>query len=778
MNTMKKSLPFFIFCFSFIHAGLFAQGNEALNKKIYKADKYYKIKNYSEALPLYEEVLESGVKHPTVYYKAGMCYKQSRDINERIKSIPYFEKALASNDKNLPPVLEGYLGDEYLENGQIKKAIDTYTSLKGKIEKGARGDKEEVERNIEVGLNALAMMSSARDIEVNRLGANVNTKSTEYNPVISADETVIAFTALRPNRGKTRPGDKFIEEIYFAYNESGAWSVPEKIEIRSNFNVGTAGLSADGQEMLIFIGGENHTGNLHSIKKNGLKWSETTILGEHVNSRYLETTASLSPDGKVIYFASNRPGGYGGMDIYRVERSGDTWGKPKNLGPLINTKYDEDAPFIHPDRRTLFFTSNGHNTMGGRDIFKSVNSGGKWQQPLNMGYPINTTADDDYFTLTADGTKGYFSSDRKGGSGGQDIYSVEMPKDGLNVALTMIKGRILDGETLKPIKTKIYVIDNETKKKLDFVYHPNSETGDYLIILPPNKNYDMIIESDDFLPYTLNINVPNQNYFYELYQQIRLKTIKHFDVKVGQEVEVKNAFFDTHADAKSSLKKSHESQLIRSDSIDVYDLMNDLIAAGDQEGIDYILDLLYTSNPIDDINFDNTEDVEIANRIYYYDESDESKFEKKKIDGKVIFSLPTMFVAEEAKRLKNKVVSKKGYDHGLLKPVVKVYFDVGKSDLKKQYVPDLDKILTSLKKHDNLGVEISGYASSDGNAEDNRELSNKRAISVLDYINRKGIVRRRIVAKGFGAAQGQNVSKEEARRVEIRIVDLEAPLVK
>jgi outer membrane protein OmpA-like peptidoglycan-associated protein len=469
-------------------------------------------------------------------------------------------------------------------------------------------------------------------------------------------------------------------------------------------------------------------------------------------------------------------GGMGGMDIYKVEKIADgSWSKPVNLGPDVNSKANEDAPFIHPDQRTLFFTSDGYNSMGGRDIFKSMLVNGRWTRPENMGYPINTPANDNYFTLIADGTRGYFSSDRKGGQGEQDIYYIDMPEESRNIPLTMLKGKIMNAETGKPMKTKIYVIDNDTDKKLDFVYDPDPETGNYLVILPPAKDYDIVIESEGFLPYSLNINIPNQSYFYELYQQINLKTIKQFDVVVGQEVQVKNAFYDTNQDVKTDLRKTHEAQLVQGGDVDVYDMMLDLMASGDQEGIDYLVDLIQLKNPIDAVNFNEKENskIEVATRIYYYDESDESKFEQKKLDDKTIFSLPTFFVTEEAKKQKD--LKKSGqYDRTLLTNQVKIYFDAGKSELKTQYNAELDKMLDLLKKHDDLGIEISGFASAEGTEEFNREISNKRAITVLDYVNHRGLVRRRIVAKGYGATKDQSQSKEEGRRVEVRIVDLNA----
>lgn len=765
---MRKISFLFILCFS-LSAACFAQGGKALAE----ADRYFGIRNYQEALPKFLEAIKEGQKDPMVHYKTGVCYQKSTEITEQSKAIPFLEYALKNNA--VVPVLTHFeLGDLLLRNEELQKAIDRYNQFKELV----KADKKAVakaDRAIEICHNAVTFMSVNRPAIVRNFGSSVNSSFTEYNPVVSADESEMAFTALRPNTGKTRSGDKFIEEILISYNKSGNWTEPVVVPVASDYNVGTAGITADGQKMLIFMGGATDPGNILAISKSGESWSNPGILANTLNSKYLESTASITPDGKTVYFASDRVGGLGGLDIYKIELqpNGTTWSAPVNLGAPINSKDNEDAPYIHPDKKTLFFTSDGHNTMGGRDIFFTKLVKDKWTTPENMGYPINTTANDNYFTLIADGTRGYFSSDRKGGMGSQDIYYMDMPEGASSIPLTMIKGRILNMETGKPMPTKIYLIDNETNKKLDFVYDPDPETGNYLIILPPAKNYDMVIESEGFLPYTLNINVPNQDYFYELYQQINLKTIKQFDVVVGQEVQVKNAFYDANQDVKADLRKTHEAKLVQSGNVDIYDMMLDLVAAGDQEGIDYVLDLIHMSNTIENINFDDTNTkLEVASRQYYYDESDESKFEKKKLDDKTILSLPTFMVTEEASKQKNQQKKMSSFDNAALAKLAKVYFDAGKSDLKAQYNTQLDGLLAELQKYADLGVEISGFASAEGTEELNRELSNKRAITVLDYFNHKGVVRRRIVAKGYGATKDQAATKEEGRRVEVRLVDL------
>ncbi len=740
-------------------------------KSLTEAQRFFSLKNYEQALPKFLEAFQAGAKDATAFHQAAQCYMHSQSVDEQVKGIPYLEQAIAL--KNDQPVFYYDLGNLYLKNEQLQKAQETFSTYREKV----KADKKafaQAERGLSATQNAIAMMSVPRNFTVHSFPGLVNTKYTEYNPVVSADESVMAFTALRPNTGRTRSGDKFIEEILVSYNKAGSWSEARVVPISSEYNVGTAGISADGQKMVVFMGGASDPGNLFQVTKSGEEWSKTTILAPTINSQGLESTSSLTPDGKVIYFASDRQGGKGGLDIWKIEMKADgKWSLPINLGPEINTKDNEDAPFIHPDQKTLFFTSDGHNTMGGRDIFKSSFVNGKWTNPENMGYPVNTTSNDNYFTLLADGKRAYFSSDRKGGQGAQDIYYLDMPENAMTIPLTMIKGRVINSETGKPMPTKMYVVDNETKKELEFVYDPDPKTGEYLIILPPSKNYDIVIESEGFLPYTLNVNIPNQTYFYELYQQVGLKTIKQFDVVVGQEVVVKNAFYDTDTDVKTEIRKSNEAKLVQTGKVDVYDMMVDLMASSDKEGLDYLVGLIEHTDPIDGINFDEKQNskIEVATRTYYFDESDESKFEQKKVDGKTIFSLPTMNITEEIKNKKTEV-KKTNFDKAALSKFVKVFFDQGKSEVKPQYNAELEGLLKTLQQYPDLGVEISGFASSEGTEEANREISNKRAIAILDYFNHQGVVRRRIVAKGYGATKDQKASKEEGRRVEVRIVEL------
>ncbi len=244
---------------------------------------------------------------------------------------------------------------------------------------------------------------------------------------------------------------------------------------------------------------------------------------------------------------------------------------------------------------------------------------------------------------------------------------------------------------------------------------------------------------------------------------------------VGQQVEVKNAFYKTHEDQVADVRRSHESALIQSDSIDVYDLMGDLIEAGDQSGIDYLVSLILVENPIDEVDFEDAANTKMQNakRRYYYDESDESKFEKKTVDDQVIYSLPTMFVTSLAEEQRNsKDVENDNHDQEVIGTKLTVLFDAGKSDLKQSFHSELDNMIEILKEHAYLGVEISGYASPEGDEEFNRGLSNERAITVLNYLNHRGLVRRRIIARGYGETARDGLTNEESRRVEVRLVNI------
>ena len=249
-------------------------------------------------------------------------------------------------------------------------------------------------------------------------------------------------------------------------------------------------------------------------------------------------------------------------------------------------------PFIHPDNKTLYFVSKGHNSMGGFDIYKSeLLSTGKWSKPVNLGYPINSTYDDLSFTLSAQSNTAYLTRRETAFSNKSNIYKITFNK---SVPLTLVKGIILAENPLMPIGAKIQVVDKETNTKIKYIYNPSPLTGKFLMIFPPGKNYDMIVNADNYLPQLINIYVPNQTYFYELFQEIHLTPVKTLGKIVGEEVTVRNNFYDANSLDKNG--KIDSTQI--KENTNLQKIVNKIVLITDSlnnKDINYISDYLATN---------------------------------------------------------------------------------------------------------------------------------------------------------------------------------------
>jgi outer membrane protein OmpA-like peptidoglycan-associated protein len=366
------------------------------------------------------------------------------------------------------------------------------------------------------------------------------------------------FTSRRPENtgGKTFDGGQYFEDIYIATRKGKEWQPAVNIgwPINTVGNEAAIGISADGQEILIYKD-DMGDGNIYSSKLDGDKWTTPEKLNSNINSKYWEPGAFLSADGQTLYFVSDRPGGYGGTDIYKSRKmaNGD-WGKAVNLGPTINSPYDEHSPYIHPDGVTLYFSSKGHKTMGGYDIFFShtlLSDDKIWVEPTNVGYPINTTADDAFYMVSTDKQSAYYASIREGGLGDKDNYIVTFP-DVKEPALSLVKGTVLDSNQLGAKNVVITVRDNETNE-LEGVYSANSKTGKYLFVLKPGKSHNISYEVDGRLIHTETKYVAEGQKYDEFAKDIRLS-----ELAVGTKVVLNNIFFDFD---QSNLRKNSITEL-------------------------------------------------------------------------------------------------------------------------------------------------------------------------------------------------------------------------
>ncbi len=336
------------------------------------------------------------------------------------------------------------------------------------------------------------------------MGNKINTEYPEYAPLIPAEENFMVFTSRRKNPvwQQKDPLDEYFEDIYISKKDSANnWQTPVMLDTNINTVVHDActGLSADGEKMLIYRTSKDlKSGDIYESDYTNYKWSVPLIVNTNLNSPdYLETSACYSPDGSIIFFSSNRSGGYGGKDLYSVKKlPNGKWSSPYNLGSNINTEYNEDAPFVHPSSNTLFFSSEGHKNMGGYDILKSnFDETGAYTEPQNLGYPINTVDDDIFFVLNTDASIGYFSSQREGGFGSQDIYRVYFSEN--NIPLNTYNVHITD-ESNNVIKKASLVLTDMEKKEIYGEYKSNETSGKILIISRPKKTYQIIVQADGY----------------------------------------------------------------------------------------------------------------------------------------------------------------------------------------------------------------------------------------------------------------------------------------
>lgn len=406
---------------------------------------------------------------------------------------------------------------------------------------------------------ANAIQNDSAKITIRNLGNSINSPYSEYAPIISADGAMMIFTSKRPTARNVEKNELGMENVYVSYfnDTTQKWSdakiLGESVNQQKRNNSAIA-LSNDGQRLLLYKGEPD--GNIYGSALKGDEWSEPTLLPSPINSTRHETSASIAPDGRTIYFISDRKGSIGGLDIWlcRQGKNG-LWGTAENLGPEINTSKDEEGVFIHPDGKTLYFSSQGHDTKGGFDVFKSVYEGGKWKTPVNLGNPINTTGDDLFFVITAEGSKGYYSSAREGGNGAKDIYEItfDYPKNRKSESrLTLFKGVIIDYDSFEPIGADLEIVDN-AKNEIITSIKSNSVTGKFLVSLPSGKNYGIAVKKEGYLFYSENFNIPESAAFQKIDKHIPLQKLN-----VGNKITLKNIFYDY---GKATLRSESVSEL-------------------------------------------------------------------------------------------------------------------------------------------------------------------------------------------------------------------------
>ena len=498
--------------------------------------------NYVLAQDNFQAAFELDSNNANIRYNIGVCYLHSatqraqaeRHLALAVQKVDKGYKMDDFTEKSAPPLAHFYHGQALHINYRFDDALAEFAKFETFVGPKDKDWKKMLDHNRAYSEYAKKAVAGPVNIQITNLGDSVNSSYPDYSPVLSSDERMLIYTTRRPN---TTGGMKdftgyYNEDIVVCYKDNnGNWSGPQPIS--NNINTGgmeaSINLSSDGQTLIMYKdGGDGNSGNIYYSNFDGKDWSSLKEFGSDVNSKYHESHACLSGDGHVLFFASDRPGGLGGSDIYRcLKLPNGQWSKAYNMGPNINTEYDEDGAFIHPDGHTFFFASKGHKSMGGYDImFATLNEEDKFDYVTNMGYPINTTDDDVFFVTSPDGKRAYLSSAHEGGFGEKDIYMLTIPGTG-EKPLALFKGQIIpaDGEKL-PEELVILVTDKKTGEIVG-TFRPKVANGVFSTILPPGNEYNFSYQAGDGEEfYNEDVFVSNDLSYQEIKREVNLEPVK------------------------------------------------------------------------------------------------------------------------------------------------------------------------------------------------------------------------------------------------------------
>ncbi|MDT8394423.1 MAG: OmpA family protein [Bacteroidales bacterium] len=468
------------------------------------------------------------------------------------EAISYYEQAIAV-DPDYSPDIYFLAGKACLENMDFSASAVYLKKCLG-MEELNQGKRLQAEKMLKLALFREEAVENPVDFQPVNLGPSVNSVHDEYVNSITLDNTKMVFTLTQPD---TMVKGRLTEGFMMALKEDSLWKTTGKAlpDLYELGNIGAMSLTPDGR-FLFFTSCGSGIGygscDLFVCGKEGDSWSEPQNLGNKVNTPHWESQPCFSADGQTLYFSSARPGGYGGADIWKtIFTQGRGWSEPVNAGGNINTAQEEMAPYIHPDGQTMYFSSKGHPGMGGFDLFITrLDSSGRWTEAVNLGWPINTAADEIIMLVSTDGKMAYISSDLEGGEGGYDIYSFGLPPKFAPMKVSYLEGTVYDAETNKPLPAEIQLIDLQTGK---LIVRCESEpvSGRYMAALPGGKNYALNVSKPTYIFYSENVNLAVR----ELDRVAVRKDIYLKPIRAGHSFVLKNVFYETDMYSLSELSR-------------------------------------------------------------------------------------------------------------------------------------------------------------------------------------------------------------------------------
>lgn len=553
---MKPGGRILIFCICSVLAGLSSLHAQVkvpskAQKQYEAAQEYFGRMQFKEA----EEALDRAIEIFPGFSDARMMRAEIYTMRNALDlAIIDVETVVNGPDSLAYNRSFGALANLYREALRFEDAIAVYQRiLRGR--KLSEETRNNINQLIKQLLEAKAIVENPVPFSPQNMGPEVNSEFSEYHPTLTVDGEMMIFTVMRPAKGGCPHGDSRMEEDFYMVRKKGNGfgdRQPLPPPVGTPCNEGAASISPDGRFLFFAADRGEETGmDIYMSEFVNGKWSKPVNLGYPVNSRHWESQPAFSSDGRTLYFVSKRPGGYGKEDIYYSVRNEDgTWSEPKNLGPKINTPGRDFSPSIHPDGVTLYFASDGHPAVGGADLFMSrIQADGKFSTPVNIGYPINTSGDERLILVAADGKTAYYASDGMQGYGRFDLYTFEMPEQVRPNPVTWFRGKVWDGT--QGLTARLELIDLETGKTLvSTTAEPG--TGKFLMPLLTGTSFAFHVSHPGYMFYSENIHIRTGE---ALERDVKLEPIRP-----STEIVLRNVFFDTD---KSDLKPESRAELMR-----------------------------------------------------------------------------------------------------------------------------------------------------------------------------------------------------------------------
>jgi outer membrane protein OmpA-like peptidoglycan-associated protein/tetratricopeptide (TPR) repeat protein len=697
-------------------------------KAAQKAERYFTNADFDRAADLYSALSQSHPQNLDYSYHAGISWFYSVNTANKTKAIPYLEAAVTAMGTDTVPEIYYYLGQTYHLANRFDDAINAYGHLRHFIEtlSGDTVDLNEIKHYMEMCSNAKELVKHPVNVQIENLGDNVNSSAPDYAPTLPADGSQLIFTSRREGTtgGKKDDDGIYYEDIYFSKKSGSSWDAAQNAGegVNSKKHDASVAVSRDGKRLYLYRANDIWVSGFESGA-----WTKPVKLLPDVNSKSYEPSVTISDDEGTIYFVSERKGGYGGKDIYRsVKQADGKWSTAQNLGPGVNTPFDEDSPFIDTGGKTLYFSSQGHNSMGGFDVFSARLENETWSKAVNLGYPINT-AWDNIFYVTRQEDRSYYATVREDTRGDLDIYVISPVKRKHGVKLVLITK---NSSTNAPAHSYIALESASSR------YESDLELGvEHFDSLVPGQKYTLTVSMQGFKTKSIQFTLPGQGEDEEFYQEVYFEPLK--DEKgeaIGQKTTIYNAFFDIEEEAEKTGSTASNldaySAFVRKIDTTGTKLNFKVYRLIDRDG-----GALASGSNKDSLNTGNSN----TNTAQGWAGARDS----------------TSFAA--------------------------ILFDYGRPVLREDAQAELLKLYQLMSSDKSLKLEIHGHTDSEGTDAYNMSLSLQRANAVALWLKQKGIPASRIKVSGYGSIRPVASNKlpdgtdnpggrQKNRRVELIVV--------